>query len=99
MDQLVKSISYKLNTQQHRGHVNCGPGFGGLYQVYGPNHPTHSTYSICGICNFTICAIRDKFDILVDATVVNVRKGQTDVSIYFRFFWVVFMWKDLQSAD
>ncbi len=44
--------------------LDCGPGLGGLNQVYGPNRPTHA-YTICDKYNiFTRCAISNQLNIL-----------------------------------
>ncbi len=32
---------------QHQKALDCGPGLGGLNQVYGPNRPTPSVKGIC----------------------------------------------------
>ncbi len=37
----------KVHTIPHRA-LNCGPGLGGLDQVYGPSCPTPSVKGICG---------------------------------------------------
>ncbi len=69
-----------MHTAPHRA-LDCGPGLGGLNQVYRPNCPTPSVYGICGkyINIFTRCTIRNQHDILKTA-VADVSKGQTDMS-------------------
>ncbi len=61
--------------------LDCGPGLGGLNQVYGPNCHTPSFKSICGkyINIFTRYTNRNHYDILLTAA-ADVSKGQTDMS-------------------
>ncbi len=70
-----------MHTQHHREGPHCGPGLGGLNQVYGPNHPTPSVQGIRGeyINIFTRCTIKNQHDILTTA-VADVSKEQTHMS-------------------
>ncbi len=54
--------------------MDCGPGLGGLNQVYGLNYPIPFVINI-----FTRCTIRNQHDILKTAF-ADVIKGKTDMS-------------------